>query len=295
MSSSDQNWQTGKLAYGQTLAIRSVAVYLKCFAIKSTNFITKGLLTRPKLMEFEDKRVIVTGATKGLGKAIALSFAREGAWVAVNYSSDDQSAAATESELADLASKFMVFKADVSSRPDVEKMINRVVEQWGYVDILVNNAGIIRDKLLMFLNEDDWDRVVDVNLKGTYLCSRAIIRTMIAQKFGRIINITSPSALTGRSGQTNYAASKGGMISFTKSLAKEMARLGITVNAVCPGVIVTPMTENLDQETTCDLTSRIPMGRLGQPADVAGAVLFLASERAGYITGQVLAVDGGLT
>jgi len=246
-------------------------------------------------MEFQDKRVVVTGATKGLGKAIALSFAREGAWVAANYSSDDQSAASLESELADLASKFMVLKADVSSRSDVEKMIISVVEKWEYVDILVNNAGIIRDKLLMYLNEDDWDRVIDVNLKGTYLCSRAIIRTMIAQKFGRIINITSPSALTGRSGQTNYAASKGGIISFTKSLAKEMARLGITVNAVCPGVIVTPMTENLNRETTCDITSRIPMGRLGQPADVAGAVLFLASERAGYITSQVLAVDGGLT
>jgi 3-oxoacyl-[acyl-carrier protein] reductase len=246
-------------------------------------------------MEFQDKRVVVTGATKGLGKAMALSFAREGAWVAANYSSDDQSADRMESELADLTSKFMVLKADVSSRSDVEKMIISVVEQWEYVDILVNNAGIIRDKLLMFLNEDDWDRVIDVNLKGTYLCSRAIIRTMIAQKFGRIINITSPSALTGRSGQTNYAASKGGIISFTKSLAKEMARLGITVNAVCPGVIVTPMTENLNQETTCDITSRIPMGRLGQPEDVAGAILFLASERTGYITGQVLAVDGGLT
>jgi len=246
-------------------------------------------------MQFKDKRVIVTGATKGLGKAMALSFARQGAWVAANYSSDDRSAAATEAELTDLASKFMVLKTDVSSRAGVEKMINRVVEQWGYVDILVNNAGIIRDKLLMFLNEDDWDRVIDVNLKGTYLCSRAIIRTMISQKFGRIINITSPSALTGRSGQTNYAASKGGIISFTKSLAKEMARLGITVNAVCPGVIVTPMTENLNPETTCDITGRIPMGRLGQPEEVAGAVLFLASERAGYITGQVLAVDGGLT
>lgn len=246
-------------------------------------------------MQFKDKRVIVTGATKGLGKAIALSFAREGAWVAVNYSSDDQSAAATESELADLASKSMIFKTDVSSRPDVEKMINSVVKEWEYIDILINNAGIIKDKLLMFLNEDDWDRVIDVNLKGTYLCSRAIIRTMISQKFGRIINITSPSALTGRSGQTNYAASKGGIISFTKSLAKEMARLGITVNAVCPGVIVTPMTESLNPETTCDITSRIPMGRLGQPQEVAGAVLFLASEKAGYITGQVLAVDGGLT
>lgn len=246
-------------------------------------------------MQFKNKRVIVTGATKGLGKAIALSFARQGAWVAVNYSNDENSAADLKSQLDDLGSEFMILKADVSLRTDVEKMFSRVVKKWEYVDILINNAGIIRDKLLMFLNEDDWDRVIAVNLKGTYLCSRAVIRAMISQKFGRIINIASPSALTGRSGQTNYAASKGGIISFTKSLAKETARLGITVNAVCPGVIVTPMTENLSPETTCDITSRIPMGRLGQPEDVVGAVLFLASEKAAYITGQVLAVDGGLT
>jgi 3-oxoacyl-[acyl-carrier protein] reductase len=174
-------------------------------------------------------------------------------------------------------------------------MIKQVVDQWEYVDILVNNAGIIRDKLLMFLNEEDWDSVIDVNLKGTYLCSRGIIRTMISQKFGRIINMTSPSALLGRAGQTNYSASKGGIISFTKSLSKEIARLGITVNAVCPGFISTAMTNTLDQDIKCDLSNRIPMGRLGKPEDVVGAVLFLASEKAGYITGQVLAVDGGLT
>ena len=245
-------------------------------------------------MEFKNKRVIVTGATKGLGRAIALSFAREGAWVAANYSSDDQSAARTESELASLAPKSLLLKADVTSKTDVDKMIKRVLDQWEHVDILVNNAGIIRDKFLMFLDENDWDRVIDVNLKGTYLCSRTVLRTMIARKFGRIINITSPSARTGRAGQTNYSASKGGIVSFTKSLSKEIARIGITVNAICPGFISTPMTESLNQDIKCDLSNRIPMGRLGQPEDVAEAVLFLASEKAGYITGQVLAVDGGL-
>jgi 3-oxoacyl-[acyl-carrier protein] reductase len=147
----------------------------------------------------------------------------------------------------------------------------------------------------MFLDEEDWDRVLDVNLKGTYLCSRATIKSMIARRFGRIINIVSPSAITGRAGQANYSASKGGIISFTKSVSKEMARLGITVNAVCPGIISTPMTENLDHETKTSFLHMIPMGRFGEPEDVAGAVLFLASEKARYITGQVLAVDGGLT
>ena len=246
-------------------------------------------------MEFKDKRVIVTGGTRGLGRAIALSFAREGAWVAVNYSSDDKSASSTETELESLTTRALLLKADVTSKSEVEKMIGSVIDQWEYVDILVNNAGIIRDKLLMFLDEEDWDQVIDVNLKGTYLCSRGIIKTMIARKFGRIINIASPSALTGRAGQTNYSASKGGIISFTKSLSKETARLGITVNAVCPGVISTPMTEKLDQETKSDFLNMIPMRKFGEPEDVAIAVLFLASEKAGYITGQVLAVDGGLT
>jgi len=246
-------------------------------------------------MEFKNKRVIVTGATKGLGKAIALSFARQGAWIAANYASDEQAAIAAESEFAEAAVKSMVLRADVASRADVEAMVKRVLDEWQYIDVLVNNAGIIRDKLLLFLGEDDWDRVVAVNLKGTYLCSRAVIRTMISRKFGRVINITSPSALTGREGQTNYSASKGGIISFTKSLAKEISRLGITVNAVCPGLISTPMTSGLEQEIKGDIASRIPMGRLGQPEDVAAAVLFLASQGAGYITGQVLAVDGGLT
>ena len=245
-------------------------------------------------MEFKGKRVIITGGTKGLGKAMALAFAREGAWVAVNYSSDDKSALETESEIKNIAPKSLLLKADVSSRTEVEKMMSSVLGQWKYVDILVNNAGIIRDKLLIFLGEEDWDRVIDINLKGTYLCSRSIIKTMIGRKFGRIINITSPSALTGRTCQTNYSASKGGIISFTKSLSREMARFGITVNAVCPGVISTPMTENLDERTKNDFLNMIPMGRFGDPEDIAGAVLFLASEKTRYITGHVLVVDGGL-
>ena len=246
-------------------------------------------------MEFKDKRVLVTGGTRGLGRAIAVNFAREGAWVAVNYSSDDSSALDTESELKRISPQSLTIKADVSSRTAVEKMINDVLSTWEYVDILVNNAGIIRDKMLMFLNENDWDRVLDVNLKGTYLCSKAVIKPMIARKSGRIINMTSPSALSGRISQTNYAASKGGVISFTKALSREIARLGITVNAVCPGVIKTNMTEDLDEKTKNDFLKMIPMGRFGDPDDVARAVLFLASKKARYITGQVLVVDGGLT
>lgn len=246
-------------------------------------------------MEFKDKIVVVTGGTKGLGKAIALSFAREGARVVVNYSSDDESAATAKAELGNLTENFLILKADISVEAEARKMMDRVMEQWGHVDILVNNAGIIRDKMLMFLNEDDWDRVLDISLKGTYLCSRLVIKSMIAQRCGRIINMTSPSAITGRASQTNYSAAKGGVISFSKSLSKEVARLGITVNAVCPGVISTPMTEALEQKVKDDLLSMIPAGKFGDPDDIAQAVIFLASEKAGYITGQVLTVDGGLT
>lgn len=246
-------------------------------------------------MEFSDKRVIVTGGTKGLGKAMAIAFARAGARVAVNFHADLESAETAETDLKKITNNIIISKTDVASREDVEGFIKDVLDQWEYVDILVNNAGIIRDKFLMFLGEEDWDRVIETNLKGTYLCSRAVIKPMIARKFGRIINMTSPSAITGRAGQTNYSASKGGIISFTKSLSKEVARSGITVNAVCPGVISTPMTAAMDPKEKAVLSGLIPMGRFGEPEDVTGAVLFLASEKAGYITGQVLTVDGGLT
>jgi len=245
-------------------------------------------------MEFTDKRILITGGTKGLGKAIALSFAQKGAWICVNYHMDEKAASETEKKLKALTDKYMVLKADVTDRMQVAEMVSRLLDQWEWVDILVNNAGVIKDKMLMFLDEADWDRVLDTNLKGGYLCARAVIKSMIGRRYGRIINMTSPSAITGRAGQTNYSASKGGIISFTKSLSKETARLGITVNAVCPGVINTPMTESLAAETKKDFLNMIPMGRFGNPDDIAHAVLFLASERASYITGQVLAVDGGL-
>jgi 3-oxoacyl-[acyl-carrier protein] reductase len=245
-------------------------------------------------MNFADRTVIVTGGTKGIGRAVALGFARHGARVAVIYKTDDQCAADLRTELASAAPQSMVLKGDVASPDVVDRMIADVLQEWQQIDILVNNAGIIRDSMLMFLKEADWDRVLDVNLKGTYLCAKAVLKPMVANRYGRIINMVSPSGITGRAGQTNYAASKGALIAFTKSLAKEVARIGIGVNCVCPGVIATPMTEALDPETIEAMRQMIPMGRIGAPDEVADAVLFLASDRATYITGQVLIVDGGL-
>jgi 3-oxoacyl-[acyl-carrier protein] reductase len=246
-------------------------------------------------MDFNQKAVLVTGGTRGLGRAIALAFARRGARVAVSYHSDRSSAEAAESELQACGAECMVLTSDVSDPAQVEILCRSVIDRWAGVDILVNNAGITRDKLLLFLKEPDWDGVMATNLKGTYLCSRAVLKPMIARRFGRIINMTSPSAVTGRAGQTNYAASKAGIVGFTKSLAKEVARLGITVNAICPGLIDTPMTAAMDPKEKAELEAMIPMGRIGQPEEVAAAALFLASGHAAYITGQVITVDGGLT
>ncbi len=247
------------------------------------------------MIKFKEKRILITGGTRGLGKAMALAFAREGAWVAISYASDSASAGEAEKEIREAAERSLLIRADVSSRSDVTDMIDCVLAEWEQIDVLVNNAGIIRDKLLMFLDEDDWDSVIDTNLKGTYLCSKTVMKPMISRRAGRIINITSPSAITGRAGQTNYSASKGGIISFTKSLSREISRFGITVNALCPGVITTAMTETLDPAQKGELLQMIPMQRFGTPEEVAAAALFLASEEAAYITGQVLTVDGGLT
>jgi 3-oxoacyl-[acyl-carrier protein] reductase len=245
--------------------------------------------------KFTGKRVLVTGGTRGIGRAAALAFAQAGAQVAVTYAGDEDSAARVRRQLADSAADALVLKADGGQKDQVTRMLGAIFERWGGVDILVNNAGIHRDRLLLFMNEQDWDAVLQTNLRATFLCSQGVLKAMIAQRWGRIITLASPSGITGRAGQTNYAASKGGIIAFTKSLAREVARIGITVNAVSPGVIRTSLTEKLDEHVLDDLKKQIPADRFGEPGEIAAAILFLASEAAGYITGQVLAVDGGLT
>lgn len=243
----------------------------------------------------DGKVALVTGGTKGIGRAIALSLARGGARVAVNYSSDEEAASRTEDELKKINGFGLSFKADVSDDYEVQKMFERLLEKAGALHVLINNAGIIKDSLLLLMKKDDWKSVIDVNLTGIYNCSKEALRPMINERWGRIINIISPSALMGRVGQTNYSASKGGTLSFTRSLAKEVARLGITVNAVSPGVIETELTANLNEKLRAEFHSMIPIKRFGSPEDVSFAVSFLASEEAGYITGTYISVDGGMT
>lgn len=238
---------------------------------------------------------VVTGGTKGIGKAISLSLVKKGIKVFMVFSSDEKAAESAMVELNSIDNIANVIKADVSDRNQVNAVIESVVNKTGRLDILVNNAGIIRDGLLMLMPDINWHRVMDVNLNGVYYCSKAVLRPMIGNRWGRIINIISPSALLGRAGQTNYSASKGGVLSFTRSLAREVARFGITVNAVSPGVIETELTGDMDEKVRGEFLSMIPAGRFGTPGEVSNAVSFLASEEAGYITGEYISVDGGLT
>lgn len=247
------------------------------------------------LYDLKDKVALVTGGTKGIGRAISLSLAWAGAHVVVNYSSDERAAEDTVKELTEINGFAMALKADVSDYNEVQRMYQMLLDKTEALHIVVNNAGIIRDSLLMLMKEEDWKKVIDVNLTGVYNCSKAALRPMIGQRWGRIINIISPTALMGRPGQTNYAATKGGILSFTRSLAREVARLGITVNAVSPGVIETELTRDLDERLKKEFLSMIPMKRFGEVEEVAQAVAFLASDRAGYITGSYISVDGGMT
>ena len=245
--------------------------------------------------EFKDRTAIVTGGSRGIGKAVSLALSLLGANLIVVFREDRQAALSLKETLAGQGGACTLIQGDVSSRETWLELVRQALNQWGRIDILINNAALLKDRLFLFLQENDWDRVLEINLKSLYHGCQAVIKTMIGQRFGRIINLTSPSALLGRAGQTNYAASKGGVISFSKSLAREVARAGITVNCVSPGVIRTDLFQRLPEKTQQDLISRIPGGRTGKPEEVAGIILFLASQRSSYLTGQVIAVDGGLT
>ena len=241
----------------------------------------------------ENQVALVTGAGRGIGKAIALRLAGEGARVACC----GRTLANVETTVAAIAAaggQAKAYAVDVADAAQVTATCEQVFQDFSRVDVLVNNAGVTRDQLLLRISEADWDAVLDTNLKGAFLFTKAISRAMLKQRSGRIVNISSISGLTGNAGQSNYAASKAGLIGFTKSAAKELASRGITVNAVAPGFIVTDMTAVLGTDVQEQLKARIALGRLGEPEDIANAVLFLASNLAGYVTGQVLTVDGGL-
>ncbi|PMB19364.1 3-oxoacyl-[acyl-carrier-protein] reductase [Fischerella thermalis] len=244
------------------------------------------------LQTLQGKVAIVTGASRGIGRAIARELAKFGASVVVNYASSSQAADELVSEITQAGGSAIALAADVSKEEQVDALINAAIEKFNRLDILVNNAGITRDTLLLRMKPEDWQAVIDLNLTGVFLCTRAASKIMLKQRSGRIINITSVAGLMGNPGQANYSAAKAGVIGFTKTVAKELASRGITVNAVAPGFIATDMTSNLDAE---GILKYIPLGRYGQPEEIAGMVRFLAADpAAGYITGQVFNVDGGM-
>jgi 3-oxoacyl-[acyl-carrier protein] reductase len=245
-------------------------------------------------MRLEGKRAIVTGGSRGIGRAIALRLADEGADVAVCASSSAASAEAVAEEIRAKGRKALGCQADVSNAAQVEALISETLEAFSSIDILVNNAGINRDGLIMRMKEEDWDSVLDVNLKGAFLCTKAVSRSMMKARSGRIVNLSSVVGLMGNAGQVNYSASKAGLLGLTKSSAKELGSRGITVNAVCPGFIPTDMTDGMPEQGKAALIDLIPLGRLGTTENIAAAVAFLASDDASYITGQSIVVDGGM-
>ena len=242
----------------------------------------------------KDKTAIITGATRGIGRGLAEIFAKQGANVLFTYSSSSDLAKEIEKELSSEGVVVRGYKSDASSFEDCQKLVDEITQEFDVIDILINNAGITRDNLLMRMNEDDFDKVIEVNLKSVFNMTKAIQRTMLKQRFGSIINMSSVVGVKGNAGQSNYAASKAGVIGMTKSLASEVASRNITVNCIAPGYIKTAMTESLTEKQTSELLKLVPSGRMGAPEDIAASVLYLSSEEASYLTGQTIHINGGL-
>ncbi|KOP82104.1 3-oxoacyl-[acyl-carrier-protein] reductase [Cytobacillus solani] len=245
-------------------------------------------------MKLERKIALVTGASRGIGREIALGLAKQGADVVVNYSGSEDRANQVVAEIKELGRNAIAVQCDVSNSESVANMVKATIDTFGKLDILVNNAGITKDNLLMRMKEEEWDDVININLKGVFLCTKAVTRQMMKQRSGRIINISSIVGVSGNPGQANYVAAKSGVIGLTKTTAKELSSRGITVNAIAPGFITTDMTDKLTEDVKDQMLKQIPLARFGEPEDIANVVVFLASEDSKYMTGQTLHVDGGM-
>lgn len=246
------------------------------------------------MLNLKNKIAVITGGSRGIGKEIAKKLAYNGANIVINYTSKEEEALKTKEDIENLGAKCIVIKCDVSKSEEVNEMINKTIKEFGRVDILVNNAGITKDNLIMKMKEEDFDKVIDINLKGVFNCTKAVTRPMMKNKYGKIINISSVVGIIGNAGQGNYCASKAGVIGFTKSAARELASRNININAVAPGFIDTDMTKVLSDDIKNSMLSTIPKREFGKSEDVANAVVFLASDMSSYITGQVINVDGGM-
>ncbi|MCP4107781.1 MAG: 3-oxoacyl-[acyl-carrier-protein] reductase [Desulfobacteraceae bacterium] len=246
------------------------------------------------MSEDSKRTIVVTGGSRGIGRAVCLSFARPGVQIYFNYSSAGDAASETEKLITEAGGQASGMRVNVADESEVAEFFKKIISETGRVDVLVNNAGIARDGLLVRMKEKDWDDVININLKGAFNCTKIAAKSMIKQRYGRIINVSSVVGVTGNPGQANYVASKAGVIGFTKAVAKELASRNITVNAIAPGYIETDMTTSMTEKAKEAMVSAIPMGRVGNPDDVAAVAVFLASDSAAYITGQVIHVDGGM-